>query len=99
MFITVYALGKIIKANSIASRIVNYIGSCTFAIYLFHMLVIGATRTWQRELISKFDSARTFFDAAAYYISFALAVFGVALVVAIIFKYIVEKPVARAFKK
>ena len=99
MFITVYALGKIIKANSIAARIINYIGSCTFAIYLFHMLVIGATRTWQRELISKFDSARTFFDAAAYYISFALAVFGVALVVAIIFKYIVEKPVALAFSK
>ena len=99
LFITVYALGTLIKANNIPAKIINYIGSCTFAIYLFHMLVINATRNWQRELIEKFDSARTFFDAAAYYIGFALAVFGVAVIVAIIFKYVVEKPIARAFKK
>ena len=99
LFITVYAFGTLIKANSIPARIINYIGSCTFAIYLFHMLVIGETRNWQRALIEKFDSARTFFDAAAYYIGFAIAVFSVALVVSIIFKYVVEKPVARAFNK
>lgn len=99
MFTTVYALGTIIKANSIPAKIINYIGSCTFAIYLFHMLVIGATRPWQRELIGKFDNAKTFFDAAAYYISYALAVFGITLVVAIIFKYAIEKPIERLFNR
>ena len=63
------------------------------------MLVIGATRPWQRELIGKFDNAKTFFDAAAYYISYALVVFGISLVVAIILKYVVEKPVAKLFSK
>ena len=99
MFMTVYALGTWIKQNSIPARIINYIGSCTFAVYLFHMLVIGATRTCQRDLIGKFDNAKTFFDTAAYYISFALVVFAISLIVAIIFKYVVEKPVERLFKK
>ena len=99
MFMTVYALGTWIKQNSIPARIINYIGSCTFAVYLFHMLVIGATRTCQRDLIGKFNNAKTFFDTAAYYISFALVVFAISLIVAIIFKYVVEKPVERLFKK
>ena len=99
MFMTVYALGTWIKQNSIPARIINYIGSCTFAVYLFHMLVIGATRTCQRDLIGKFNNAKTFFDTAAYYISFALVVFAISLIVAIIFKYVVEKPVEKLFSK
>ena len=99
MFITVYTLGKFIKENNIAARIINYIGSCTFAIYLFHFLVINATTNLQGNIWRKFSYAITFFNAAAYYICYALAVFGVTLVVAIIFKYIVEKPAALAFSK
>lgn len=97
LFIVVYTLGKLIKANSIPSRIINYIGSCTFAIYLFHMLVINATSSIQGDIWRKFSYAITFPNASAYYISYAAIVFGITLVVAIVFKYVVEKPIARAF--
>jgi surface polysaccharide O-acyltransferase-like enzyme len=97
LFIFVYALGSFIKANSISAKFINYIGSCTFAIYLFHFLVINTTTNLQGNIWRKFSYATTFHNAAAYYISYAFAVFGITLLVAIIFKYVVEKPVARVF--
>ena len=99
MFTTVYALGTIIKANSIPAKIINYIASCTFAIYLFHMLVIIATPSLRGMIFWKFSAAMNFIDVSAYYITYALAVFGITLVVAIIFKYAIEKPIERLFNR
>lgn len=99
MFTTVYALGTIIKANSIPAKIINYIASCTFAIYLFHMLVIIATPSLRGMIFWKFSAAMNFIDVSAYYITYALVVFGISLVVAIIFKYAIEKPIERLFNR
>ena len=99
MFIAVYALGTLIKAKGIVARIINYVGSCTFAIYLFHFMVILETGNLRSTIFWKTGAAMTFFNAIAYYIPYALAVFGLTLVVAIVFKYVVEKPVAKLFKK
>ena len=51
LFLTIYTLGTFIKNNGIPARIINFIGSCTFGIYLFHHLIIKETKTWQFELI------------------------------------------------
>ena len=98
MFMTVYALGTWIKQNSITARIINYIGSCTFAIYLFHMLVLNSTWNFRGMLWRNFNHTMTLPDITAYYIVNSLAVFGITLAISIIFKYVVEKPVAKLFK-
>lgn len=99
LFIIVYALGTLIKANSISTKIINFIGSCTFAIYLFHMIVIKETGSWRGTLFGKFEGARTFFDSLAYYVTYGLAVFAVTLVIAIVFKFVFEKPVEYLFNR
>lgn len=99
MFTTIYALGTIIKANSIPAKIINYIGSCTFAIYLFHMLVLNSTWNFRGMLWRNFNHTMTLPDITAYYIVNSLAVFGITLAISIVFKYVVEKPVAKLFKK
>ena len=99
MFMTVYALGTWIKQNSIPARIINYIGSCTFAIYLFHMLVLNSTWNFRGMLWRNFHYTMTLPNITAYYIVNSLAVFGITLAIAIVFKYVVEKPVERLFKK
>jgi len=99
MFMTVYALGTWIKQNSILARIINYIGSCTFAIYLFHMLVLNSTWNFRGMLWRNFHYTMTLPNITAYYIVNSLAVFGITLAIAIVFKYVVEKPVERLFKK
>jgi peptidoglycan/LPS O-acetylase OafA/YrhL len=98
MFMTVYALGTWIKQNSIIARIINYIGSCTFAIYLFHMLVLNSTWNFRGMLWRNFHYTMTLPNITAYYIVNSLAVFGITLAIAIVFKYVVEKPVAKLFK-
>ena len=98
MFMTVYALGTWIKQNSILARIINYIGSCTFAIYLFHMLVLNSTWNFRGMLWRNFHYTMTLPNITAYYIVNSLAVFGITLAIAIVFKYVVEKPVAKLFK-
>ena len=99
LFITVYALGTWIKQKSIPSRIINFVGSCTFAIYLFHMLVVSETGKWRGTLLEHLEGARTFFDAFAYYVSYSLAVFSITLVISIVFKYVVEIPVGKIFSR
>ena len=99
MFMTVYALGTWIKQNSIPARIINYIGSCTFAIYLFHMLVLNSTWNFRGMLWRNFNHTMTLPDITAYYIVNSLAVFGITLAISIIFKYVVEKPVEKLFSK
>jgi peptidoglycan/LPS O-acetylase OafA/YrhL len=99
MFMTVYALGTWIKQNSIPARIINYIGSCTFAVYLFHMLVLNSTWNFRGMLWRNFNHTMTLPDITAYYIVNSLAVFGITLAISIVFKYVVEKPVERLFKK
>ena len=99
LFITIYTLGSFIKAHGIPARIINFIGSCTFAIYLFHYIVIRETKAWQFELISKFSNISTFPDTAAYYFSFAFIVLAITFVIALIFRFAVEKPVAWIFDR
>jgi len=99
LFIMVYTLGNLIKQNSIPARIINYIGSCTFAIYLFHMLVILRTSKLLTAIFWKFSAAMNFFDIAAFYFIYALAVFGITLIIAIAFKYIIEKPIDSLFNR
>ena len=99
MFMTVYALGTWIKVKSVIANIINYVGSCTFAIYLFHFMVIRETVDLRNTLFWKLGAATTFLNALAYYVTYALAIFGATLIVAIIFKYVVEKPAEKLFKK
>ena len=98
IFMTVYALGTWIKQNSIPARIINYIGSCTFAIYLFHMLVLNSTWNFRGMLWRNFHYTMTLPNITAYYIVNSLAVFGITLAISIVFKYVVEKPVTKLFK-
>ena len=99
LFLAIYAFGFIIKRESILARIVNFVGSCTFAIYLFHMMVISETNSWRAFFFAKFSKGIMSIDTFAYYAIYALAVFGTTLVVAIVFKYVVEKPFERLFCK
>ena len=98
MFLSTYSIGSLIKRNSILARIINFVASCTFAIYLFHMIVISETENWRNIFFMKFDLATTFFSVSAYYLSYAFAIFGVTLIVATVFKYAIEKPVERLFR-
>jgi peptidoglycan/LPS O-acetylase OafA/YrhL len=99
LFLTIYTLGTFIKNNGIPARIINFIGSCTFGIYLFHHLIIKETKTWQFELIAKFTNETTLKDVAGYYFSYALIVLAISFVTALIFRFAVEKPVAWIFNR
>ena len=99
IFLSTYSIGSLIKRGGIPSRIINFVGSCTFAIYLFHMLVISETGGWRNFFFMKFGHETTFFSTFAYYLSYAFAVFGVALIIAAIFKYAIEKPIERLFRR
>ena len=99
MFLSTYSIGSLIKRGGIPSRIINFVGSCTFAIYLFQMLVISETGGWRNFFFMKFGHETTFFSTFAYYLSYAFAVFGVALIIAAIFKYAIEKPIERLFRR
>lgn len=99
LFLTIYTLGTFIKNNGIPARIINFIGSCTFGIYLFHHLIIKETKTWQFELIAKFTNETTLKDVAGYYFSFAFIVLAITFVIALIFRFAVEKPVAWIFDR
>lgn len=98
MFLLVYAIGSLVKKEGKLALVINFFGSCTFAIYLFHQLVINETGAWRNSLVQTFSGSETFLTAAGYYGGYALAVFFTTFVVALVFKLAVDNSVGRIFK-
>lgn len=98
LFLVIYSIGCLIKKDGKLAYVVNFFGSCTFAIYLFHQLVIGQTRAILNELLSFFGNAENIAGAFGYYYSYALTVFMISFVVGLVFKLIVDNSVGRLFK-
>lgn len=95
LFLLVYAIGTAIRKESFGARVINFFGSCTFAIYLFHQLVIIQTPTWRNQIYMKFYGGHIFLTDIAYYTLYALAVFFTTFVIAYIFKLVTDDTVKR----
>ena len=95
-FLIIYTLGSKIK-NRISTSIIDYVGSCTFAIYLFHTIVISKTGSLREAISTYLGGAKSPFSVTAYYASYALAIFCTTLIISIIFKYTIENPIKHLF--
>jgi len=95
LFILVYAIGTAVRKESVGSRLINFFGSCTFAIYLFHFLVIIQTGSWRQVLFTKFSGCNSFATVVGYYAIYATAVFFTTFVIAYIFKLFTDNTVKR----
>lgn len=85
LFIAIYSLEGFFQKHSIISRVIAFVGSTTFSIYLFHALVITKTRFIRDDIIKAFDYCASFSTTVAYYISYALIVFAISFVIALVF--------------
>lgn len=99
LFLLIYSLGSLVKKDSKLAYVISFFGSCTFAIYLFHQLVIQSTSAVRSEILAYFGYVQTFINAFGYYVCYAVVVFMITFVVALVFKLLVDNSVGRLFKK
>lgn len=99
LFLLIYSLGTLVKKDGKLAYVISFIGSCTFAIYLFHQIVIKATQTWRFQLSAHFGYVQTLPGALGYYFSYAAIVFLITFAVGFVFKFLTDNSIGRLFKK
>ncbi|SHK55291.1 acyltransferase [Fibrobacter sp. UWEL] len=96
LFLVIYSLGSLIKKGGILAYVINFLGSCTFAIYLFHQLVISRTLQWRYEILAYFGNGSSELGCFAYYICYGGIVFLISLGIGFVFKMTLDT-VLRSF--
>lgn len=99
LFLLIYAIGSLIKKDGKFAWMVNFVGSSTFMIYLFHQLAIMKTLQWRTDIWFKLDACKTVFDSFAFYLGYGLAVLAVTLPIAMVFKLTFDNSLGRILKK
>lgn len=99
LFLVIYSLGSLVRKESIPACAVNFLGSCTFAIYLFHQLVVDKTLSWRFEILGYFGNGSSVMGSFAYYACYSLAVFAITFAISIVFKLVMDNTSGRLFRK
>lgn len=99
LFLVLYSLGGLFKRGGVPACVINFLGGCTFAIYLFHQLVISRTLQWRFELLAYFGNANSMWGCFAYYVSYGLIIFLITFVIGLVFKLAMDLTVGRIFRK
>jgi len=99
LFLVVYTLGSLIKKDGVVACVVNFFGACSFPVYLFHKLAVDRTLAWRYELLAYFGNGSSWLGTFAYYLLFALIIFGITFGIGLVFKFATDNTVGRLFKK
>lgn len=72
-------------------KVILFLAQKTMLIYLFHMMVLMGTNGIREKILNLFHNGTTPFTALGYYVFSGGVVFGVSLIVAVIFDFIYNK--------
>lgn len=72
-------------------KVILFLAQKTMLIYLFHMMVLMGTNGVREKILNLFHNGTTPFTALGYYVFSGGVVFGVSLIVAVIFDFVYNK--------